>query len=158
MVERFQISLRVLLVATVVLGVVFGLLLIPFFRASLRVGWFAAPLEMGGLDTFGLVAVGFGVSSIPAGLWLAGLCFANSPGRAAARFVVSCVAFCWITFFLLQSVSATKILVLFCLISLLVCTIYEVLNRQRGWIVRIALGGVLWLSFWFIASGLILTL
>lgn len=147
-----------MLAAAGILGIFTGWFLIPFIRAASRVGWFSAPLEMGGLDTFGLVAIGFGIAAIPAGVSLAGMCITHAPGRVGIRVFALCFAISWIAFFVAKSIPATKVLVLFSFMSFVGCVLYELVTRTTGWGIRCLLVTLLWVSFWFITSGMILTL
>jgi len=155
---RYRNSLRALLAAVITAGVLAGIVAIPFVEASLRVGWFAAPLELLGSDRFGLVAVAFGWAAVPAFIWLLIHCLVQKRGGLVTQLYVGSLLLSTVLFFALTGVSSTKRLVLLNLLMLTLCVGNQVARQETGWILRICVATLLFLAFWFVTSGLVLTL
>ncbi|TVP99914.1 MAG: hypothetical protein EA381_08490, partial [Planctomycetaceae bacterium] len=156
--DRSPISLRALIatvIATVMAaGVLAGIVAIPFVGAALRVGWFAAPLELLGLDRFGLVAVAFGWAAVPASVWLLIHCRRQKRGGLITGLYFASLILSTVLFIAVANVSSTKRLVLLNLVMLTLCIGHQIAGQERGWILCISAATLLFLAFWFVTSGL----
>lgn len=142
-------SLRSLLLFTCVMGVGVGLLARLVLPVWLRVGWFALPVKLFGLNAGGALTVALVLASIPALLWLLALILAVR--REVISALIFLVAFSVASLGLASS--NRRLFVVLLLAALGVSVLVGWLLDKRVCLPTLAAMTVIWLAYWFLTAG-----